>query len=357
MKIIFILISTLFSFPDGPPDEYTGAPGQNSCYTCHTTYGTSIGTLEISGIPDEVQYGETYQIKVKIAHPLQNRWGFQLISVFNDSIGYYYYVPDDGAYRFKNAGSFDISENTTIQSSITNNLTYIKHTLEGTYENQPDSASWIVNWTPPDSYNGPITFYAAAVAANNQFANWGDYTYTANKTVNLSLDFDTANMDYDSDIQPIFNHFCISCHGFDGNYYNNNGLDLVDYQNPDYWGGNTGQMIRPGDPDNSILTSVLNGTSPSIYDINPMPYFGASIPENYQDRIRSWILDGAEPYSYSCTLGDVNSDESVNILDIIEVINCIFEDNCEISECIDVNNDNLITVLDIVSIIDMILEW
>ncbi|MBC8256264.1 MAG: hypothetical protein H8E85_03055 [Candidatus Marinimicrobia bacterium] len=51
--------------------------------------------------------------------------------------------------------------------------------------------------------------------------------------------------------------------------------------------------------------------------------------------------------------GDLNNDGSVNILDIVQTVNCIL--NNLIIDCADLNNDNLINIEDIILIINIIL--
>ena len=52
--------------------------------------------------------------------------------------------------------------------------------------------------------------------------------------------------------------------------------------------------------------------------------------------------------------GDLNSDNEINIQDIIIVINCILGNNCE--DCSDMNNDGISNILDVIEIINIILN-
>ena len=52
--------------------------------------------------------------------------------------------------------------------------------------------------------------------------------------------------------------------------------------------------------------------------------------------------------------GDLNFDDQTNIQDVVIIINCILDDNCD--ECSDINNDQISNVLDIIAIINIILE-
>ena len=67
---------------------------------------------------------------------------------------------------------------------------------------------------------------------------------------------------------------------------------------------------------------------------------------------------GAITYNYSieCSLvGDINYDNEINVLDIVEIINCILSDFC--TNCSDMNDDGITNVLDIVAIINIIINW
>jgi len=55
------------------------------------------------------------------------------------------------------------------------------------------------------------------------------------------------------------------------------------------------------------------------------------------------------------TTGDINADGSVNILDIINVANCILSDCSD--PCSDLNGDGSINILDIISLVNIILSF
>ena len=67
---------------------------------------------------------------------------------------------------------------------------------------------------------------------------------------------------------------------------------------------------------------------------------------------------GANPYNnqYCFLSGDVNNDGIINVIDIVDLINCIlFSDNCTI--CFDINEDNDYNILDILDIVNMIINY
>ncbi|MDG2266877.1 MAG: hypothetical protein P8L91_07835 [Candidatus Marinimicrobia bacterium] len=94
-----------------------------------------------------------------------------------------------------------------------------------------------------------------------------------------------AQVDYNSDIQPIFNNKCISCHIDGGTYFG--GLDLSSYSEV-MEGGNSGNTIVPFDHENSLLWQYVN----SGY----MPAYGSGVDPLTADQINliaQWIDEGA----------------------------------------------------------------
>ena len=69
-------------------------------------------------------------------------------------------------------------------------------------------------------------------------------------------------------------------------------------------------------------------------------------------------VDYVRVYQLSeCNLsGDYNQDGSVNILDVVSIVDLIVNDSSDYNECIDVNNDENIDVMDIVMLIDQIVN-
>ena len=96
-----------------------------------------------------------------------------------------------------------------------------------------------------------------------------------------------SQVDYVTEIQPIFNSNCITCHGSSG------GLNLTSY--PNLMSGNSshGPVIIPFDEQNSVL----------VQKISPNPPFGDRMPRNnptyfdgFPDQLQAimdWINEGA----------------------------------------------------------------
>jgi len=59
----------------------------------------------------------------------------------------------------------------------------------------------------------------------------------------------------------------------------------------------------------------------------------------------------------SCNiLGDLNQDNIINVLDVVEMVNCILFNDCG-SVCFDLNDDNEYNVLDILTIVNIIIDF
>ena len=86
-----------------------------------------------------------------------------------------------------------------------------------------------------------------------------------------------AQIDYETEIQTIFNNNCISCHG------NSGGLSLDSYASL-MTGGNSGSVIISGDHSNSLLWEKINS--------GQMPPNGQLSSSNI-DLIAAWIDEGA----------------------------------------------------------------
>ena len=71
-------------------------------------------------------------------------------------------------------------------------------------------------------------------------------------------------IDYDTEIQPIFNSNCISCHSYGSNSINNHQLILTSYSGL-MAGGESGDVIVSGDSTNSILFQLISDGSMPPY--------------------------------------------------------------------------------------------
>lgn len=96
----------------------------------------------------------------------------------------------------------------------------------------------------------------------------------------------TAQVDYESEVQPIFNTYCNSCHGSGQHGFNSSSYNGVISSTSSNYGGS---YVVPGEPENS----------PLVDKIEPSPQFGSRMPSggSLSDSeiaiIRTWIAEGA----------------------------------------------------------------
>ena len=108
----------------------------------------------------------------------------------------------------------------------------------------------------------------------------------------LFLALSYAGVDYNSEIQPIFDNSCTSCHKNGGTYFG--GLDLSSYSEV-MEGGNSGNVVVPFDYANSLLWQHVNSSYMPPYGSGSYP-----LTANQIDLIAQWIDEGAffEPEEY-----------------------------------------------------------
>jgi hypothetical protein len=123
----------------------------------------------------------------------------------------------------------------------------------------------------------------------------------------------------------------------------------------DQWPGIGNINLNPLFSDVSSSDYTLSAASPCIdAGTADIDMDGSDDIENYTGiapDIGAFEFDGGE-----CgTTGDVNADGSVNILDIINVANCILSDCSD--PCADLNEDGTINILDIINLVNIILSF
>lgn len=91
---------------------------------------------------------------------------------------------------------------------------------------------------------------------------------------------------YTRDIQPIFDQFCLQCHGPEDAH---NGLRLDSYQGV-IKGTMFGPVVYPGEPTlSNLLVLIKHESAPEIW----MPYHASQLSPNRTKNIESWIKYGA----------------------------------------------------------------
>lgn len=113
------------------------------------------------------------------------------------------------------------------------------------------------------------------------------------------MQMDDSTVSFSREIQPIFDTHCIRCH-VTGGFANNSGIPLrliegvshgllvnkSSVQNPDWL------LVKPRDPDNSLLYQKISQASPPVG--RQMPWdAGTVVSPDEIELIRRWIEEGA----------------------------------------------------------------
>ncbi|MEP6786867.1 MAG: choice-of-anchor V domain-containing protein [Acidobacteriota bacterium] len=160
----------------GPSPSHTGAPAEDNCTACHTSYpvDSGDGSVSITGVPINYTPGQQVPITVKTAQSDATIYGFQLTAI--NASG-------------QTVGTFTLpSQNPSTMQLVDNIIggqirVYVEHTVDGLFTNNVfGSNSWTFTWTAPNPSAGTVFFYAAGNAANSDGTPTGDYIYTTTAT-------------------------------------------------------------------------------------------------------------------------------------------------------------------------------
>lgn len=174
-----------FATSQSPPARYlTGAPAlgakppESDCTDCHGSFtlNSGPGKVEFLDLPSSYEPGQTYTIRVAVSQASISKFGFELTVL--DSTG-----AKAGTLATLNAfTSLATGTNTSF-----NGRQYLSHSSNGTSQTAANRSEWSFQWTAPATRIGKIGFYAAGVAANNNFSDNGDYVYTKSAVITPSI--------------------------------------------------------------------------------------------------------------------------------------------------------------------------
>jgi len=181
LKISFILfvIGICFGFTNylyksstGAPASHSGAPDEGTCAHsgCHDDRAINSGSahLELKLNQNKLEAGRIYTLSIYISDQGINRFGFQLLAL--NQIGK------------TNSGEFILLD--SVRTQIIRNhhklkdRKYLTYTFNGTDTTKTEFAEWFVLWKSPENISGPVNFYLAGVAANDDMTDKGDNVYT-----------------------------------------------------------------------------------------------------------------------------------------------------------------------------------
>ena len=166
--ILFLVASVASAYTPGVPTGLAGAPGEDTCANCHDNLNNGPGSATITA-PSQYSAGETIEVTVDVSHVGQEKWGFTLTALDDSNNPVGDFVVTD-------------AERTQLDIDGGNGRQYMMHTEPGTDTGVLDSSpGWTFQWVAPAA-RPAVTFYLAALAANDAQGTNGDYTYTATHT-------------------------------------------------------------------------------------------------------------------------------------------------------------------------------
>jgi len=140
------------------------------------------------------------------------------------------------------------------------------------------------------------------------------------------------------------------------------GCSCPNDQNPECGDGycNGDESIENCSSDCTVNGCNTNGQVDDCYDDDccPISWVGDGYPDceepnNFGCDLSCYDNDGGDCEG-EILLGDINNDGEINILDIVETVNLIFDS--EYNSIADMNNDNNIDILDVIAMIQVIIN-
>ena len=176
----------------GPSPAFTGAPIENNCTACHSSFPVNSGTgnVSISGLPANYLPGQTIPLTITVTDSNAVIYGFQMVAINNAG---------------QNVGTINLpnpsSELQVISGFVNGNeRRYVEHTNQGVTPTQFGSKSWNFTWTAPATRIGKLGFYAAGNGANSDGGSSNDQIYTTSKATLSGSAIANFNSDTRSDI-------------------------------------------------------------------------------------------------------------------------------------------------------------
>jgi hypothetical protein len=157
-------------YPFGAPPGTTGGFGEPTCVQCH--FGSELndpaGSLTIEGLPEQYTPGQAYRLIIRLRRPRMAAGGFQLSARTAAGAQAGTLAAEAGA--------------TAVKVEAAAGIQYAGHTEPGSRLAAPGAAEWPVLWTAPATA-GPITFSAAANAADDDRSPLGDHVYALERSM------------------------------------------------------------------------------------------------------------------------------------------------------------------------------
>lgn len=166
--VIAALVPAAFASRSGPIAGVSGGPSgnNNSCMLCHDE-NVGPGSVSILGMPPTFEPDTVYDLVIRIADSTKAGAGFE-VSAEDGAGGHVGTLirSDSTNTRFAGGNSRYLCHNSTgVNNAVAN------------WAGMGNAAEYQVQWRSPAAPAGPVIFYAAGNAINNDFSNSGDNIY------------------------------------------------------------------------------------------------------------------------------------------------------------------------------------
>lgn len=154
-------------FPEQLTGAFTGGFGEETCRSCHFDYPLNPkgGSLELEGVPDRYQPGQSYTLTVTLRREDLQLGGFQLTARHPDST---------------QAGRFELKSPRLQFTRGLAGVRYVQHSKKGTEPGEDGVIRWQVPWIAPES-GREVHFNLAANAGNGDASAFGDFIFSLGK--------------------------------------------------------------------------------------------------------------------------------------------------------------------------------
>ena len=146
----FALAPAAGAHPGAAPWEADGAPGRQSCATCHFEAEPvkDSAALTLVGLPAKIEAGKVYELTLTLKHAGMKVAGFLVAAA---------------------GGTFVAGEGVEVQGAAA------RSTLAKA--KQADVATWRFSWRAPEAALREAAFYLSANAGNDDQSPFGDIIY------------------------------------------------------------------------------------------------------------------------------------------------------------------------------------
>ena len=201
-RILFSLIAGLvpmlmFAHKNGPDPRHTAAPGDDplACSTagCHTGLPKGGPLNAFNGKVSATFSSSTYTpgqpvtitVSVSDPNPPESVWhGFQMTArLDSDQVN-----GQAGSFRFTDSSLLVLCDDGSVEGYIRRgNACPANAPVEFIEHAAPSNGTWSFTWMPPASAVGPVHFYIAGNAVNNNDQpDAGDHVYTASYVLQVA---------------------------------------------------------------------------------------------------------------------------------------------------------------------------